>query len=102
MDELDDLFAAARREQASPALLARVLTDAEAVQARPVRRAPRWRGVLRVMLGGAGALTGMATAALAGVWIGLAEPAPLVAVTEALLSQGSVDVLPTYDFLAEE
>lgn len=100
MNDLDDLFALARAEEPSPALLARVLADAEAVQAKPAPRRSRWR-FLSVLLAGAGAFGGMATAALAGVWIGMAEPAPLAAVTEAFLPD-TVDLIPTYEFLAEE
>lgn len=101
MTDLDDLFALARRQEASPDLLARVMSDAEAAMVPEVpRRSARWR-MFRVLLGGAGALTGMATAALAGVWIGMAEPAPVAAVTDALWTE-TVDVMPTYEFLAEE
>lgn len=105
MDTLDDLFAQARDEgrSAPPALLARVLQDAETAQVRPIPvRKSRWRGMFAAMLGGAGALTGMATAALAGVWIGIAQPEPVTAVTDALWSSAQVDLIPTYDFLAEE
>lgn len=105
MDNLDDLFAQARDEgrDAPPALLARVLHDAETARARPEPlRKSRWRGMFAAMLGGAGALTGMATAAIAGVWIGIAQPEPVTALTDALWSGDQVDLIPTYDFLAEE
>lgn len=101
MDDLDDLFSLARREEPGPALLARVLADAEAAQRRAVpERRSRWR-VLRVLLGGVGATAGMATAALAGVWIGMAEPAPVAAMADMLMTE-TVDVLPAYELFAEE
>jgi len=68
-------------------LLARVLKDAEAAQARhaaPVRTgAPRagvW-GRIAQGLGGWPAMAGLGAAGLAGVWIGLALPETLPGVT---------------------
>jgi hypothetical protein len=112
--DLDDLFATARREPAavvSVGLMARVMADAEAHQpraAKPLAAAPRggfWRGALSA-IGGAGALAGLSTATLAGVWIGFVQPSAVIAVTEAFGVEGSlietVDVLPTFDdFLTE-
>lgn len=98
-----DLFLAAARDAApepSAALMARVLADAEALQPSPrpqVEAAPpgrpahrvyrrqgwparlwqRLAGGLTAALGGAGAVAGLATAALAGVWIGFAQPLPV-------------------------
>jgi len=78
-NDLDDLFAAARADVArpSPALMARVLSDATAEQLRkPVPVLRRFRlAALIAALGGTGGLTGLATATVAGLWIGLAPPA---------------------------
>lgn len=104
MHDLDDLFAEARDKgrDAPPALLARVMADAEAAQAAaPARRGfrmPRW---LTAALTGGAALTGMATAALAGVWIGYAEPEAFSGVTNALWAD-QVDLMPSYTFLQDQ
>lgn len=78
---LDALFDEARdADTASPDLMARVLADAEAVQdaamAAAVEAAPKvpvWRAVLDA-IGGWPAAAGLATAGLAGVWIGVTPP----------------------------
>ncbi len=87
--ELEALFAAARRDAPTPSadLMARVLADAEAAQAqaqaapaaRPTRPAarPRWRQVVD-LLGGWPAMAGLATAGVAGLWLGVAPPAALL------------------------
>ena len=79
---LDAFFAEARGRapDPSPALVARVLADAEAEQARIVRSAApgaarsglgsAWRGVLD-MLGGWGGIGGLAAAGITGIWIGV-------------------------------
>ena len=81
-DDLDDLFATARNAappQPSPALMARILADAASEQPRPrpvARPAPSgfsFRALIAA-LGGMGAMAGLATATMAGVWIGLAPP----------------------------
>lgn len=107
-DDLDTLFAQARDTPADPsaAFLARVLSDAEAVQDgwQPRTRARpgwRWRRITAIALGGAGATAGMTAAAAAGVWIGLAQPEALSAVTGAWLTDQRVDLIPTYDILPE-
>ncbi|WP_435164333.1 dihydroorotate dehydrogenase [Falsirhodobacter sp. 1013] len=104
--DLDDLLATARNHAPSPsgALLARILTDAEAEQDRWQPRAAsrrRWTRFLPLVLGSVGATAGMATAALAGVWIGYAQPETLTTVTGALWADQRVDLLPTYDFVTE-
>lgn len=110
--DLDDLFGAARTAVAVPsALMARVLADADTHQpvAQPLersrRRAGLWAGFLAA-IGGAVGVAGLSTAAMAGVWIGFAEPTALTAVTDAFLSGDvvteTVDVLPGFDaFLVE-
>lgn len=100
---LDDVFRAARDApmEPSPELLARVLADAEAVGAalRPVRnqagppRADRLRDVFRA-LGGWPAMTGLAAATVAGIWIGLSPPAGLQAGLSAPDAAYIVDLAP--------
>ncbi len=78
---LDDLFATAAadpRGAPSADLMARVLQDAETLQASEgfqadasARREGFWAGVLS-MLGGWPSLGGVAMAGVAGVWIGVA------------------------------
>lgn len=96
MDDLDDLFAAARADRPRPsdALMARVLADAAALQpepalpARPRPAAPAAPGgfwaALSALFGGGGVLAGMGTAAAAGLFLGFAQPAPVAALTAAL------------------
>ncbi|HHL21152.1 MAG TPA: dihydroorotate dehydrogenase [Aliiroseovarius sp.] len=86
--ELDLLFEAARDTSPlpSPDLLARVLAGAEALQPGPPEpaapaAAPGGRGAsaglfagLLAAVGGWAAVAGLATATLAGVWIGYAHP----------------------------
>lgn len=82
-DDLDGLFAEARADSPapSPALMARILADAAAVQPRPAAAPPRRAvprfglGAVLAALGGFGSLAGLASAAVAGLWIGLAPPA---------------------------
>ncbi|MFG6561086.1 MULTISPECIES: hypothetical protein [unclassified Sulfitobacter] len=73
-DDLEDFFAAARANppQVSADLQARVLADAEA----HMPKAPRqpWHRALWQLLGGAAGLSGLATAAAVGVWVGVAPP----------------------------
>ncbi len=80
--DLEDLFGAARAASPRPseALLSRIETDARAVQeARTAEQAkpaaPR-RGFWAVIeaFGGWPGLAGLSTAALVGVWIGVADP----------------------------
>lgn len=78
-DLLDDLFKEARVDNPGPSddLMARVLADAAALQ--PVPTAPRieapslWARALG-SIGGWPALSGVAAAGIAGLWIGLAPP----------------------------
>lgn len=100
---LEAFFAAAQREAPapSPELLARVLAQAEAEQARFAPPRPRQMprlglaARLRQGLGGWPALAGLAAAGLAGVWIGLALPEVVIAGGEA---DYLVDVAPDIAF----
>lgn len=128
---LDALFNgmidAGRRAPAEPsgALLARVLSDALAVQdarspaaagraARlsvPPRPASRvsmpgfWQSIL-AGLGGWAAVGGLATATIAGLWVGFSPPAALAGIADGVLGTAfatistevdQVDLLPSFD-----
>lgn len=97
---LDQLFSAARRAPSPPpeALMARVLADAAREQgARPARAELRpargWLAGLLAGLGGPGALAGLATAGLAGVWIGFVQPLDLSLVGAAAAAE-TLDLYP--------
>lgn len=115
--DLDDLFAAARDADPTPSanLMTRILTDAAALQPRPAVVATRlqpvdlpttegWFDRIAAVFGGGGALAGMSLAAVAGVFLGLAQPAPIVALTSMLAdaSVETVDLLPDGTALWEE
>lgn len=83
---LDTFFAAGRAAAPEPsdALMARIMADAAAVQAAAATPAPaettRGRdrfgllGAFMAALGGWPAMAGLASAAVAGIWIGAAQP----------------------------
>jgi len=120
--DLDDLFAAARAAapQPSDALLARVGADGlrllprpPAHTARPSTLRPRGlRGLLADMVlavGGLGGAAGLASAMLAGLWIGFAQPQGLSVLTEGLTTGlsfdaalDSVELIPSLDPFATE
>lgn len=115
---LEDLFAAMREERVPPsdALMARVLADAMAHQPRPdlqpalkpgqgsaaVAAAGQglWRR-LAGLFGGAGALAGMGTAAVAGLFIGFVQPVGLGVLEEAVLGTPleTVELIPSVETL---
>ena len=87
--DLDDLFAIARqqRQAVTVDLMTRTLADADVLQPGTTASAVAARGprlgfvtALWAAIGGAGGLAGLSTAALAGVWIGFAQPAALASV----------------------
>lgn len=112
--DLDALLASARDAGPRPseALMARVMADAAASQPAPrgvpVARNVRPAGWLRrlsAVFGGGGALAGVSLAMVAGVFIGVVQPAPVAALTSALLvagDPGTVDLLPAGTGLWEE
>lgn len=113
-DPLDDLFAeaSARPMAASSEFLARVHADAIAHQPQPrTVAAPSARpgmGFLARMIaavGGAGALAGISSAAMAGLVVGYVQPSGLVSLAGdyGIVSSGDVvDLLPGYDALIAE
>lgn len=114
--ELDKLLAriGTGRQAVSDALMARVLSDAATVQdaakAMPARFRPavmprtRWSRIAAAV-GGGRVLAGLGTAAVTGVVIGFAQPAPLAALTAAVWGPEldiGVDLWPDAgDLLAE-
>lgn len=121
MDELEHLLQKrAAALTALPAvpdeLMARILADAARAQPRsamaaksmPTMRLPTITlgQVFADLFGGGGVLAGMATAACAGIYLGLAQPSALSALTLAFAGPSAVDQLdfmPNIDrFLAEE
>jgi hypothetical protein len=116
--DLDDLFAAARAAAPPPsgALLAQVEADGLRLLPRPTARATRMplglRGVLADMIlavGGLGGAAGLASAMLAGFWIGFAQPQRFGTLTEGLTAGlvsdatlDSVDLIPSLDPFAAE
>lgn len=116
-DMLDDLFAAARtdsRATPSPDLLARVLQEAEGLQvAEPApvvtQRRSLWSALVAAV-GGWPALSGVAMAGVAGVWIGVAAGTTLMEDTLGLDIYGEtaqsylsdLDDIYAFDFTAEE
>lgn len=75
--DLDRLFAEARSDLPEPsaALLARVLTDAEALQPDTglsgVRKGAGIGALILSLFGGWGGIGGLATAAVTGIWLGV-------------------------------
>lgn len=78
-DMLEDILAQARGLTAAPsdALMARVLTDADAMQPAPTAVSVPQRGLwprLMEVIGGWPAVSGLAAATIAGIWVGVAPP----------------------------
>lgn len=112
IDELEEFFAAARQtaQPVSDGLMARVLQDAADMRPKPAplpRRAGfaepgLWRRVCAAF-GGAGILAGMATAALAGIYLGFAQPVGegvLVSLQGA--ESDAIDMMPSIEALFAE
>jgi hypothetical protein len=112
---LDDLFAEARaaRPVPSEALMARVLADALAEQPKavvpavavlPAGRAQTglWARIVWAF-GGVGALAGMGTAAVAGLFIGFVQPVGLAGIEDAMLGTPleTVELIPSMDALLD-
>ena len=117
MQELDDLFAIAAAQNAAlvppDGLMALVLAGAAREQQRipakpPAAPAPAQFGVwsaLSSLFGGAGVLAGLGTAAVAGLYLGFAQPGALLQLTDALSGTSgleSVDLMPDVDALLSE
>ncbi|WP_234417106.1 hypothetical protein [Loktanella sp. Alg231-35] len=101
-DMLDDLFGQARAQQPvapSDDLIARVLADAAGVQHAPIAQVADQPGAwARIMdaIGGWPALSGLAAATVAGVWVGIAPPSSVSDLTASLMGDAvSVDLFST-------
>ena len=112
-DDLDDLFAQARTETIDPSadLMARVLADAARAQPQPMiarRLEPPRLGLLAglaALFGGGGALAGLGSAAVAGLFIGFVQPASLTTLVASWSGDtelDSVDLMPGIDALLTE
>lgn len=113
--ELEPFFAAGREVAPIPSeeLLARVLADARAEQPGPdflagdARPRTGWLGRLAQAVGGWPAVAGLATATVAGLWIGYAAPGQVDTLAAQIWpgAEGGydvVDLIPSMDiFLAE-
>lgn len=116
--DLDALFAEARSlgDAPGPDLMARVLADALAAQPAPAQAAPipaprpsRLRQFLNAV-GGWPAVAGLATAGVAGLWIGVNPPAGMAttvaSTAESVLGSETdlylVDLMPGYEFALAE
>lgn len=90
-DPLDVDFDALKRHAMPPGddVMSRVLADADAVQAeilappKPVRQPVSMR--FMAVIGGWPSMAGLATAGVAGVWIGISQPTALMQTSEALI-----------------
>lgn len=100
-DDLDSLFAVAATERAVPsaALVARIHNDADREQ-RPVAvtvAAPAvgggWFAALADWFGGGLSLAGMSATALTGIYLGLVQPEPVVALADLVTGASTVDSL---------
>jgi len=93
---LDDLFALAQANAAVPSddLMARILADADAVQAAtPEPKQSLWRGLFDI-IGGWPSVGGLAMAGVTGVWFGIAPPATLSILAADLIGTNvTVDLL---------
>lgn len=61
--------------------------------------------MLTAAFGGGAALAGIGTAAVAGVWLGFAQPVPLTALSGGLWSEtplDTVELIPSFDTLLTE
>lgn len=116
--DLDGLFAAARAESPTPTagLVARIEADAASLhRARSAAAVPapalfrqRWPGWIAA-LGGNGVMAGLVTATLAGLWLGVAQPAPVSSLTQTLSEAfaedtglGTVELIPALDTFGAE
>jgi hypothetical protein len=123
-DDLDALFAGLRADAPVPsdALMARVLADALAEQPRAAAAPPApafltvpptmaraahpprlWARIVAA-LGGAVAVAGVGSAALAGLMVGFVQPAALNGLTDAVwgATYETVELMPSVDALMTE
>lgn len=102
MDDLDRMFATASQGRAAPpaSLLTRIVQDADreqrALHAAPVyaEAVPKgWFAALADWFGGGLSLAGMSAAALIGVYLGVAQPTPVLALADLVTGRATIDSL---------
>ena len=90
-DMLEDAFAKARAVEATPSddIMVRILADADSVQGGfVVASAPEKTGLWERMMDGLGgwpAVSGLAAATVAGIWVGVAPPTALEDLTSSVI-----------------
>ena len=83
----------------SQGLVTRILADADALQPKPQPwrvAAPEpkgWFATLADWFGGGGSLVGMSAAAATGLYLGVAQPAAILALTELVTGAATIDSL---------
>ncbi|PJI85030.1 hypothetical protein BC777_3026 [Yoonia maricola] len=107
-DMLDDLFAMARGEKPVPGddLVARVLADADAIQPGVVTAATTsqkglWPRLLEAV-GGWPAISGLAAATVAGIWVGIAPPSSVEDMTASWIGDEVHVSLFSADLMLDE
>jgi len=103
MSELEDFFAASKDAELTPSkeLMARVLADASALQPEAsglplTSKSSAWSGFMD-LIGGWPALSGVAAAGVAGIWLGVAPPTSLEQLTsEVMGTSTSVSLLSDF------
>lgn len=102
-DPLEQEFSALKAQAKPPSadLMVRVLRDADDVQTDFVAPPPPARKSFSArfvdLIGGWPSMAGLATAGIAGVWIGLSQPTALIAGSQALLYGAATDALVDLD-----
>lgn len=100
-DILDGMLAEAAAQQPVPSagLISRIVADADAVQSKPQPFRPAmvakagWLATLADWFGGGMSLAGMSAAAAAGLYLGVAQPASVLALTELVTGSTTIDSL---------
>lgn len=106
-DMLNDLFAEVREVKPVPsdALMMRVLADGDAVQlgaaTRPAVQPGLWTRMMD-MVGGWPAVSGLAAATVAGIWVGVAPPASVSDMTASLIGDEVSISLFSTDLMFDE
>ena len=99
-DILDGMFAAAASQQPVPSagLISRIVADADSEQPkpqflRPAKATGGWFATLADWFGGGMSLAGMAAAAATGLYLGVTQPASVLALTELVTGSTTIDSL---------
>ena len=99
-DILDGMFAEAASQQPVPSagLISRIVADADSEQPkpqflRPAKATGGWFATLADWFGGGMSLAGMAAAAATGLYLGVTQPASVLALTELVTGSTTIDSL---------